>query len=80
MKVTSYGALKATQFMTMAFSIGMAFFPAKMMEGYKADVVAGEAGTVLMFMMGFFGLGQLSLSIVCASVARSTNEKARSVG
>lgn len=80
MAITSYGALKASQFMLMAFSVGMCFFPWKFMEGYNTKAFAGEAKTMMEFIMGIFGMTLLALSIVCASVARSESKAARSVG
>jgi hypothetical protein len=77
--ITSSNALMATSYVCFAFSIGMCFFPAAMMEGYQADTFEGTARTFFQFSMGIFGIQQMWTSIACRSNARGNNKAVQSV-
>ena len=63
-------SLKFTQVMCTAFSIGMLFFPLKMMEGYKADTFSGSSQVMFCWAMGIFGTQQLLVGIISAAIKR----------
>jgi len=68
--VTAYGALKTSQLVLTAFTIGMNFFPDKLMEGYKAETFTGTADTAFKFFLGIFGLVQLLLAMMTSAATR----------
>jgi hypothetical protein len=68
--ITAHGALKINQYVGMAFSTGMCFFPVKMMEGYKADTFTSSAAVAFQFFLGIMGTQIMLVSFLAASAAR----------
>jgi hypothetical protein len=74
--VTAYGALKTTQLVLGGFTLGMCFFPDKLMEGYKADSFVGTADTAFKFFAGIFGTQQLLMYMLTSLATRDGSSKA----
>lgn len=70
--ISAQTALKVNQYVCMAFASGMAFFPVKMMEGYKADTFTGMAAVAFQFFMGIMGTQILLTAFIAASAARES--------
>lgn len=70
--ITAQRALIINQYVGMAFSTGMCFFPVKMMEGYKADTFTGSAALAFQFFLGIMGTQILLTAFLAASAARET--------
>lgn len=68
--ISAQTALKVNQYVCMAFASGMAFFPVKMMEGYKADTFTGDAAVAFQFFLGIMGTQILLIAFLAASAAR----------
>ena len=74
--VTAYGALKTTQLVLGGFTLGMCFFPDKLMEGYKTDSFVGTADTAFKFFAGIFGTQQLLMYMLTSLATRDGSSKA----
>jgi len=72
-------ALRVNQLIFTLFSIGMMFFPAEMMQGYKGDPFTGEDKTMFMWMMGIFGLQMMVSCSLCAGLAADVQSNTQQV-
>ena len=63
-------ALKISQSVSLAFGIGLAFFPQALMETYKGNTFNGASAVMLKFVAGIAGSNMLAFSSGCGVLAR----------
>ena len=68
--VSASFALKISQIVSLAFGIGLAFFPQALMETYKGNTFNGASAVMLKFVAGIAGSNMLAFSSGCGVLAR----------